>query len=54
MIVLSLEQAVGLLCVCFFGLGFLTDRVAIWFYEHYVLPDEDDQFTEDECCQEAI
>lgn len=53
---LSIEQQVALLVVCVFFLGFLSDRVLIWFYRNYVEIDEneEDVFEECESWQEAI
>lgn len=48
-----MEQCVAVLAVCFFILGIICDRLAIWFYDRYVAAD-DDQFIEDANCQEAI
>jgi len=50
-----MAQCVALLSVCFFVLGVIVDRMAIWFYDRYVASnDDDDQFTENPNCQEAI
>jgi len=50
-----MEQCVAVLAVCFFVLGVIVDRMAIWFYDRYVVSDDDDdQFTESSNYQEAI
>jgi hypothetical protein len=53
---MSIEQRIALLVVCVFFLGFLADRLLIWFYHNYVEIDEDEEdiFEEYESWQEAI
>ena len=50
-----MEQCIAALAVCFFCLGVICDRLAIWFYNNYIASDDDDdQLTENPNRQEAI
>ena len=47
---LTIEQKAALLVICVFFLGFLADRLMIWFYHNFVehCELEEDSFEEDE------
>lgn len=46
MVVLSMEQCVAILSVCFFILGVICACLATWFYKNYIAV-EDDNIVDD-------
>lgn len=42
-----MQQCIAALAVCFFFMGVICDRLAIWFYDRYIDDADDDQSEED-------